>query len=645
MIIPGISIASSAPVKVRLQVTGTSPTTLRGKAWQATGTEPTAWQVSGTDAGAGLQVPGAVGLSPYLSSGSIVTPVTVQFSGFSARPTNQSPVAAFTGSCAVLTCAADATGSTDPDGSIAGYAWNWVDGATSTGATPTHSYPAAGSYPVTLTVTDNLGVVTAVSHVLAPTAPVNVPPTAAVTVSCVVLACSADSAGSTDPDGVVAGYAWSWGDGTRSTGATAQHTYATAGTYTVSLIVTDNLGGPGTTNKDVTVTTPPTEPPVADFTASCTLLACYVDAAASTDPDGTIAAYSWTWGDGATSTGSVSSHSYLTPGAYTVTLTVTDDKGAIGATTRAVTATLPPNQPPTAVAAGSCTALACSVTSTGSADPDGSIQAYAWNWGDGTAAGTGATGSHVYSAAGQQTVTLTVTDNQGATGTTQISLNPTAPGNLPFAADAFARTSASGWGTADVGGAWTVGGSATRYTISPGAASMAVAVGQTLSAALAAVSSSDADIRMTLSTDKLANGNGVYVTVVGRRIGTNLEYRARLRFRADGTVAIGLGALTGTTTEVVLRPDVVPSGVSVAGGGSIATRVQVTGTSPTTVRMKVWNAGGTEPAAWQLTATDATTALQKAGSFALTDYLSSASTVTPVTLRVADFSARPVTAN
>ena len=124
--------------------------------------------------------------------------------------------------------------------------------------------------------------------------------------------------------------------------------------------------------------------------------------------------------------------------------------------------------------------------------------------------------------------------------------------------DAFNRTRPSGWGTADVGGAWTVGGTATRYPVSPGTASMIVPAGQTLSAALASVSSSDSDIKMTLSSDKLATGNGVYVTVVGRRVGTNLEYQARVRLRADGTVAIGLGALTGTSTAVTLRPDVDP---------------------------------------------------------------------------------------
>ena len=78
-------------------------------------------------------------------------------------------------------------------------------------------------------------------------------------------------------------------------------------------------GGPGGGN----------QPPVASFTSSCPALACAFDGTGSSDPDGTIVSYAWNFGDGSTGTGPTPSHTYATGGTYTVTLTVTDDDGAI----------------------------------------------------------------------------------------------------------------------------------------------------------------------------------------------------------------------------------------------------------------------------------------------------------------------------
>ena len=70
---------------------------------------------------------------------------------------NQSPTASFTKSCTDLACSFNGSGSADPDGTVASYAWAFGDGSTATGATPSHTYGAAGTYTVTLTVTDNAG--------------------------------------------------------------------------------------------------------------------------------------------------------------------------------------------------------------------------------------------------------------------------------------------------------------------------------------------------------------------------------------------------------------------------------------------------------------------------------------------------------
>ena len=118
-----------------------------------------------------------------------------------------------------------------------------------------------------------------------------------------------------------------------------------------------------------------------------------MNSAGTVDPEGhTIKGYSWNWGDGtANSTGASPSHTYATPGSYTITMTATDSWNRAGApVTRDVTMTEPAgNQGPTAVIpAPTCTATntTCAFTSTGTADPEGNTPLrYLWVWGDGTA--------------------------------------------------------------------------------------------------------------------------------------------------------------------------------------------------------------------------------------------------------------------
>jgi subtilisin family serine protease len=92
---------------------------------------------------------------------------------------------------------------------------------------------------------------------LVPVTTTNVPPTAAFTYLCDGLACAFTST-STDPDGWITGYQWSFGDGTGSTQKDPSKTYGSANTYTVTLTVTDNGGATGTTSQSVTVTAPST---------------------------------------------------------------------------------------------------------------------------------------------------------------------------------------------------------------------------------------------------------------------------------------------------------------------------------------------------------------------------------------------------
>ena len=171
--------------------------------------------------------------------------------------------------------------------------------------------------------------------------PVNNPPVADITHSCTDLACDFDGSGSTD-DGTIVTYDWDFGDGALTTGVTTSHSYATAGTYTVTLTVTDNGGLSDTTSTQVTVTEPPVDnPPTASIAYSCTDLTCDFDGSGSTDDFG-IVSYEWVFGDGDTGSGVNPSHSYAAAGTYNVSLTVTDTNGATDTDSATVTVTEPP---------------------------------------------------------------------------------------------------------------------------------------------------------------------------------------------------------------------------------------------------------------------------------------------------------------
>ncbi|WP_197680538.1 PKD domain-containing protein [Microlunatus sagamiharensis] len=255
---------------------------------------------------------------------------------------NAAPTAAFTSSCTQLACYFDGSGSSDPDGTVASWAWDFGDGKTATGATAPHDYMDAGTYTVKLTVTDNNGKSTSTSQpVLVTAPPPNQAPVAAFTSSCTERACAFDSTTSSDPDGTVSGWAWDFGDGSVSTDQNPNHTYATNGTFTVSLTVSDDLGASNKVTHTVTVSAT-NAAPVAKISTKVTDLSVAVDGSGSSDADGTVASYGWDYGDGKTGSGKTDSHTYAAAGTYTVTLTVTDDQGATGSVTASVTVTAPP---------------------------------------------------------------------------------------------------------------------------------------------------------------------------------------------------------------------------------------------------------------------------------------------------------------
>ena len=163
------------------------------------------------------------------------------------------------------------------------------------------------------------------------------PPVASFTSACNGLPCSFTDTSSTDGTQLV-DWRWSFGDGASSTERNPAHAYAAPGTYTVSLTVTDDLGLTDTMTQSLVVNG---RPPVASFNASCTLLSCaFTDA--SSDPDGTIVSWLWSFGNGYGSFLKNPPYTYAAAGTYVVSLTVTDNHGLTSTTMRTVTVTAAP---------------------------------------------------------------------------------------------------------------------------------------------------------------------------------------------------------------------------------------------------------------------------------------------------------------
>jgi subtilisin family serine protease len=179
--------------------------------------------------------------------------------------------------------------------------------------------------------------------------------------------------------------------------------------HATSGVVTDTKGSPNLLAYSLeTVEAIVNQPPIASFMVDCDDLTCAFDASSSSDADGTLASYAWDLGDGSSATGVAPNHVYPAGGDYEVTLTVTDDQGATGAVTEAVSVTAPepetpdeptpaPEEPDTVMVldlTGSVTttgpwwrpSVTATVTDDGGTGPSGIVVAGAWN---GTTSGSG----------------------------------------------------------------------------------------------------------------------------------------------------------------------------------------------------------------------------------------------------------------
>ena len=604
---------------------------------------------------------------------------------------NQPPVASFTSSVNDLQVAFNGSASSDPDGTVDSWSWNFGDGRTGTGANASVTYPSSGTYTVTLTVTDNRGATASTSS------PVTViGPPSGLYASDTFSRTLANGWGTAELGGV-----WSLSGGANSDFSVA----AGGGRMSVmpgstrsatmnavqqnSMEITTRLSfdraqtGGGTyisvIGRRVTASNDyRLKIRVQPNGAVTAQLVRVVNGAETLIQSGlTLPGVSWTqgeklrvrlrvigttptalaarvWEDGAAEpaawhvTGNDSTPSlqangglgispYLSSSATQSPMMISVDELVAGPPAGTPP---PPNVDPVASFTRSCTGLTCNFNGSASSDSDGTVTSYGWTFGDGQT-GTGPTTPHTYAGAGTYTVVLTVRDNLGATDSSTGTVTVAPPPATVHAADSFTRTVSGGWGTADVGGAWS-SPSPASLSVGGGVGDITMATpGSGPSVFLTGVSSTDTDLTIATRTDKPATGGGVYLSVAGRRVPGAGDYRAKIRLESNAQVSLQLVRVAANGTETALSPLTTVAGLTYNPTIGVRIRLRATGTSPTTLRARVWSGSATEPSTWQATTTDVTSALQVAGGVGLTSYLSGSATNAPVVARFDDLTVAP----
>lgn len=300
-----------------------------------------------------------------------------------------------------------------PNGSpITQWTWNLGDSTLTQSQNPAHQYAAPGTYNITLSVTSLNGCSNTLSDSIrifpAPD------PSILATTGCI-----------TDPVMFVNGndpsntsgntFSWNFGDGSSSNQIQPLHYYSSAGTYNVSLELTNNFG----CKTSVTVPIVVNPQPDANFNAANACAGNNVQFTnQSTISSGSIVSYNWNFGNGQTSTAIHPNMSFPNPGTYTVTLIAISDMGCSDTASMIITIYPNPASHFTALNNIGCGPLPVYFTDS-SFIQSGNIVAWQWNFGDG---GSDSIQNpvHIYMHSGNYNVSLTVTSNNGCTNTVTI---------------------------------------------------------------------------------------------------------------------------------------------------------------------------------------------------------------------------------
>lgn len=200
-----------------------------------------------------------------------------------------------------------------------------------------------------------------------------------------------------------------------------------------------------------------------------------------------------------------------------------------------------------------------------------------------------------------------------------------APLGTAVALDEFNRSQTNGWGSADLGGSYSISGSSSDYFITGGKGVLQVGNGRTRSAVLSSVQAQHVDLNVRIKTSLSPGDVNQYIYSSLRRQSDGSEYRGKLRLAPDGSVYLHATRVNAAGSETALGNEVKISGLSFQANGSLRMRLEVTGSNPTTIRLKAWGDGKQEPINWRYSTTDSTAGLQQAGAVGLRAYVSASS--------------------
>ena len=243
-----------------------------------------------------------------------------------------------------------------------------------------------------------------------------------------------NASASYDPEGLIASYAWNFGDGnaTQVSNPIIYHSYEEPGTYNVTLTVADSAGLKNATSKEITIT----KPPFAAFTYSPLHPRAGQDvvfnASESRPNGGYIVGYFWDFLDNVTENTSdpIVAHVYDIFGNYSVTLTVTDSEGETAVAIRRLTVIAPPKADFFFEPLQPHVFDLITFNASNSVPNGGFLVEFRWDFGDGSEVKFGMIVQHKYAKMGEYTVSLNVTDSEGEWDTKQITVKV-----LPHIAD------------------------------------------------------------------------------------------------------------------------------------------------------------------------------------------------------------------
>ncbi len=300
-----------------------------------------------------------------------------------------------------------------PAGTVLTWNWDFGDGATSTQQNPSHIYQDAGSYTVSLTISDNAGCTNTnvkpdyVIYIPYPTpnfaaSSLNVCPGEPVTFS-----------NFSSPDAV--SFIWDFGDGITSTDSVPVHAYATTGVYTVSLSAANSNG---CDSSAIFIDYITVEEPVAAMSAFPTVAFCPPLLVNFTDlSTGSISSWYWDFGDGSFSTLQNPAHVYTSPGVYDVMLIISNSTGCSDTTLMPGLINLSGPNGTFTFAPDSAGCLPFEVTFDASST---NAASFTWDFGDGNL-GSGQTAVHIYNQLGNFFPSLILQDANGCSFVIQSS--------------------------------------------------------------------------------------------------------------------------------------------------------------------------------------------------------------------------------